>query len=189
MKKTIFITLMAVIGLSMIGYAQKFLTKTGHIKFYSEAPLENIEAHNNQVNSAFDANSGNFVFKLLMKSFEFEKALMEEHFNENYVHSNEYPNATFVGKVTNLDEIDLEMEGEQKVKVKGDLSIHGKTNEIETDGVFITGNDMIKAHASFNILLEDYNVKIPSAVAQNISESVEITVNIELKKIESITKK
>lgn len=189
MKKTIFITFITVFGLSLMSHAQKYLTKTGHIRFYSEAPLENIEAHNNQVNSAFDANSGDFVFKLLMKSFEFEKALMEEHFNENYVHSNEFPNATFVGKVTNLEEIDFGKEGDQAVTVKGELSIHGKTNEVETHGIFKTGQNTINGLATFTILLEDYDVKIPSAVAQNISESIEITVNVELKKLESITKK
>ena len=87
--------------------AQRYITKNGHIKFYSETPMETIEANNHQVNSALDIATGDFVFKVLMKSFEFEKALMQEHFNENYVESDKYPNATFKGKVLNISEYDF----------------------------------------------------------------------------------
>ena len=88
--------------------AQRFITKTGHIKLFSEASLEKIEANNRQVNSALDAGTGDFVFSVLLKSFEFEKALMQEHFNENYVESDKFPKSTFVGKVTNIKDVTLQ---------------------------------------------------------------------------------
>ena len=100
MKQAIAILIFITLGMS--GNAQKYITKNGYIKFYSETPIETIEAHNRQVNSALDRETGDFVFKVLMRSFEFEKALMQEHFNENYVESENFPNATFKGKVTNL---------------------------------------------------------------------------------------
>ena len=89
------------------GYSQKYITKNGYIKFYSETPMETIEAHNRQVNSALDISTGDFVFKVLIKSFEFEKALMQEHFNENYMESDKFPDATFTGKITNLSSINF----------------------------------------------------------------------------------
>ena len=75
--------------------------------FYSETPMETIKADNKQVNSALDSQTGDFVFKVLIKSFVFEKALMQEHFNENYMESDKFPNATFQGKVTNISSIDF----------------------------------------------------------------------------------
>ncbi len=162
--------------------AQKFITKNGHIKFFSDSPLEKIEAHNRQVNAALDFATGDFVFRVLMKSFEFEKALMQEHFNENYVESDKYPNATFAGKVTNIGEVDLSKEGTYTVEVAGKLTIHGVTREIKEKGTLGVKSDKLGARSKFNILLADYGITIPGAVVNNISKTIEITVDCNLDK-------
>ncbi len=164
-------------------HAQRFMTRNGHISFFSKAPLENIEAHNRQVNAAFDAEKGDFVFKVLMKSFEFEKALMQEHFNENYVESHKYPNATFTGRVTNLSGINLAKDGSYPVSVEGDLTIHGVTRAVKESGTFAVKGDEITGNCVFNIRLSDYNITIPRAVAGNIAESVEIRVDASMRKL------
>ncbi len=161
--------------------AQKFMTKNGYIKFYSETPMETIEAENTLVNSAYDHESSVFVFKVLMKSFEFEKALMQEHFNENYVESDVFPVATFKGKILNNSDIDLSKTGEISVRVKGDLKIHGISQTVETKGTMMIEKGMIRAKSSFSLKPADYNIKIPGAVVKNIAESIELTVDIELK--------
>ena len=98
-------------------FAQKFMTKTGHISFFSKAPLENIEANNTQVSSILDASTGDIVFSMLMKSFNFQKALMQEHFNEKFIESDKYPKAEFKGKIANLSSIDFKKEGPQNAEV------------------------------------------------------------------------
>lgn len=183
MKKLIALLAVATLGLQFT-YAQRYLTKNGHIKFYSETPIETIEAHNYQVNSALDIGTGDFVFKVLMKSFEFEKALMQEHFNENYIESHKYPNATFVGKVTNHGDIDFTQPGSYEAVVEGKLTIHGVTNDIKETGTFKVENDMIHGTSVFNIQIEDYDIKIPKAVTENIAETIEVTVDVKLKKME-----
>jgi hypothetical protein len=87
--------------------AQTFVTRNGTVRFFSEAPLENIEAVNRQVSSALDAETGEFVFRVVMRSFSFEKALMQQHFNDNFVESHLYPNATFQGQILQIDELIL----------------------------------------------------------------------------------
>lgn len=164
-------------------FGQKYVTKNGHIKFFSAAAAENIEANNNQVNCALDASNGNLVFKVLIKSFEFEKALMEEHFNENYLESDKYPNSTFSGSIKNLAEIKLDQNGEYKAVVKGNLSIHGITKEVEQEGKLITKDGKVSLVAVFKVKLEDYKVKIPKTVAENIAEEIEITVDVALDKM------
>lgn len=89
----------------------RYLTKAGHIWFLSETPLEKIEAHNRQVNCALDMKTGEVAIRVLIKSFEFEKALMQEHFNENYMESHKFPTSMFNGKVLNISSVNMAKEG------------------------------------------------------------------------------
>ncbi len=181
--KKIKITTTLLILISISTFGQKYITKTGHIWFHSEAPLETIEAHNNQVNSALDAETGDFVFKILMKSFNFPKALMQEHFNENYVESDKFPNATFIGKITNIVDISLKKEGSVQAEISGKMSIHGVTKIVNAVGTFKVHPDYIEGTSKFNIILADYNISIPGVVVGKISEEIEINVEIKLKEI------
>jgi polyisoprenoid-binding protein YceI len=183
--KTALLVILLPLAFTLNAGAQKFITKTGHIRFYSDSPLEKIEANNRQVNSAMDAATGDFVFRVLMKSFQFEKALMQEHFNENYVESDKFPNATFLGKITNIKEVDQAREAIYPVTVAGKLTIHGVTKEVSVKGTFEVKPGKMLGKAKFNILLSDFNISIPSAVKNNISNSVEVTVDVVLEKFTS----
>lgn len=164
-------------------YSQKYMTRNGHIRFFSSAPLEDIEAHNRQVNAALDAENGDFVFRVLIRSFEFEKALMQEHFNENYMESHKFPNASFQGKITNLSEIDFTKNGTYEATVEGKLTIHGVTNDIVEKGTFTVKDGVIEGFSKFNVKVADYDIKIPTAVVDNIAESIEVTVDVKMDKI------
>ncbi len=164
-------------------YAQKYVTKNGNISFFSDAPTEKIQAINNQVNAALDTKTGDIVFKVLIKSFEFEKALMQEHFNENYLESDKFPTATFKGKLTNLNEINFNKNGRYIALVEGDLTIHGQTKKIKNSGVFEVKDGKIITNSKLNIALKDYEIKIPSAVVKNIAENIDITIDVSLDKI------
>ncbi|MBL6964697.1 MAG: YceI family protein [Bacteroidetes bacterium] len=179
MKKLLFIA--ALIISSSTLFAQQYVTKTGHIKFFSEMPAENIEAHNRQVNSALNITTAEFAFRVLIKSFEFEKSLMQEHFNENYLESDKYPNATFKGKVMNISDIDCKTNGKYDAVVSGDLSIHGVTNKITEKGTFTVKDGEISGFSVFHVELADYQINIPKMVASKISPIIEITVDVLLK--------
>jgi len=182
MKKIINVFIVAFLVSSSV-FGQNYITKIGYIKFYSETPIESIEAHNHSVNSALNPESGDFVFKLLIKSFEFEKALMQEHFNENYMESDQFPNAMFKGKVSNLSEIDFSKAGEYEAEINGDLTIHGVTKSVEEKGTFVVEDGAIQGKSVFSVRLEDYEIKVPGAVKKQISESIEITVNVMLEEV------
>src|SRR5947208_1580392 len=99
-KRTLFLITLLISGTAL--FAQdKFFTKSGRISFYSKAPLEDIEAENRSVTAVLDTKTGMVQFAVPMKAFEFEKALMQEHFNENYIESDKYPKAEFKGQVLN----------------------------------------------------------------------------------------
>lgn len=165
-------------------FAQKYFTKNGHISFFSTTPVEDIEAHNYQSSSVINFENGELVFSLLMKGFEFEKALMQEHFNEKYVESDEYPKATFKGLIVNFKDIDLSIDGEVKVKVIGNMTIHGVTQEVKSDGVLIINGGKVSSYAVFPLAIENYDIKIPSVVKDKIAKEVSITVEMDYKKYE-----
>jgi polyisoprenoid-binding protein YceI len=160
--------------------AQKFMTKNGYIGFYSHTPLEDIKADNNQVACILDASSGEIVFQVLMKSFKFEKALMEEHFNENYVESEKFPKASFKGKIINLSDVDFSKEGSYKVTVEGELSIHGVTNTTTTPGEIEIMGDGVRAHSQFVVKPEDYKIEIPGVVREKIAQEMTVTVDVKM---------
>jgi len=173
--------LILTLGFSLnISIAQKYTTKTGTIRFFSVAPAENIEAFNHQVNSAIDIVTGDFVFRVLMKGFRFEKALMQEHFNENYVESHKFPNAKFIGTIDEMKELDLTKNGIYEVSVSGNLTIHGITKKVKEKGTLEVKYGIILAHSVFFVKVADYEIKIPKTVMKNIAESIEVTVDVSL---------
>jgi hypothetical protein len=175
--KNISLTGILLVVLAYGAFSQKFITKTGTVRFYSEAPLEKIEAITRQVNSVLDATSGNMAFKVLIKSFTFEKALMQEHFNENYMESDKFPDATFVGKVVNLKDVNFANEGTYNVTIEGKITLHGLTREISEKGTLELREGRLLARCRFMLTLSDFNISIPKTVINNISKTVEVTVD------------
>ena len=155
--------------------AQKYLAKDGVISFFSETPIEDISAINKKVSAVFDASNSALVFQLKISEFVFPKALMQEHFNENYLESDLYPKSTFSGNVVQSKN--------SQATVEGYLTIHGKKNRIKVDGVMIKNKESVIISADFVVKLEDYNIKIPTIVMYKIAEEIDVKVNIELRKI------
>jgi polyisoprenoid-binding protein YceI len=157
-------------------------SRNGHISFYSSAKLEDIEAHNYQVSSSLNTETGEMKYVVLIKSFQFKKALMQEHFNENYMESDKYPKSTFLGKITDLSEVHFDKDGTYNVQVKGDLSIHGVTKNITADGTITVKGSDIAIKSKFPVRVKDYNITIPSVVSEKIAEVVDVTVDVTYKK-------
>ncbi len=161
--------------------SQVYLTRNGTIRFFSEAPLENIEALNRQVMSALNTETGEFVFRLPMRSFAFDKALMQEHFNDNFVESHKYPNATFQGVMEGIGDIDFDRPGEISVVVEGELTIKDVSKNIRESGTLHIHEDHLHASAEFIIAPEDYNIRIPTRYARNIAREIEVFVDVNLR--------
>ena len=158
--------------------AQKQFTKTGHIWFYSEAPLETIEAHNYQSTGILNTATGEMVFKVTMTAFQFKKALMQEHFNEKYVESDRFPESIFKGKIMNLDKVNFAKDGAYSVVVEGSLTIHNVTNSVKAPGTINVKSGKIYATSLFTVAVADYNIAIPAAVKDNIAKTIDIHVDI-----------
>ncbi len=176
MKKSILLFTLLALGAS--AYAQTvYMTRSGQVSFFSKTPMENIEAVNNEVTSMLNPASGEVVFAVLIKSFRFEKALMEEHFNENYMESDKLPKSTFQGKITNLEAINFSKDGTYAATIEGDLTIHGVKQHVVSTGTLVVSKDKITATSVFPVKPSDYKISIPSLVSEKIASSIEVKIN------------
>ena len=161
---------------------QLYYTKNGSISFFSKSPLQDIEADNNQVISVLNIQSGQIEFSLLNNAFHFPKAKMEEDFNENYIESDTYPRSSFKGTLININKVDFTKDGNYPVMVKGDLTIHGITKNINANGAIIISKATISAYSSFTVFVKDYDIKIPTIVSNKIAEKIQIKINCSYQK-------
>lgn len=171
--------------ITMASAQGKYFSRDGKIQFYSKAPMENIEAINRKATAVLDTQTGKLEFSVLMKAFEFEKSLMQDHFNENYVESDKFPRAVFKGSIVNPASVSWVKDGVYPVSVKGMMDLHGVTNEMETPGTITIKAGKISANADFSLALKDYKIEIPKVVKEKIAETVKVTVDVsfeELKK-------
>ncbi|HRO43794.1 MAG TPA: YceI family protein [Flavipsychrobacter sp.] len=176
MKRTM-IAVLIICSTAVSGYAQKYMTRTGKVTFFSSTPVENIEAFNNEVSGVVDAKSGDVAFIVPIKSFKFEKALMQEHFNENYMESDKYPKADFKGKISNVGDINFAKDGTYNTRLQGKLTIHGVTKDVTLPGSVTVKGNSVTANSKFNVKTADYGIKIPSVAENKIAKQIEVTVN------------
>ena len=168
------------LSITIVSGQGKYFTKSGKIDFFSTTPVEDIKALNKSVSAVLDVNTGNIQFSILMKGFQFKKGLMQEHFNDSYVESDKFPNSEFKGQIINNNEINYSKNGNNTAKVKGMLTIHGVTNEIETTGTLSVKDGKINLNAVFHLLVADYKISVPALVRDNIAKKIKITVDCHL---------
>jgi hypothetical protein len=181
MKKLFFLFGAIIIANSITAQDKQF-TKTGKINFDATVPKspENIDGINKSVVCVLDTKSGAMQFAVMMKGFEFDRALMQEHFNENYVESSKFPKAEFKGNITNNAAVTYTKDGSYPVKVKGKLTIHGETKDVEADGKIVISGGKVNATADFIVPLEDYKISIPQLVADKVAKNAKIKVDCAL---------
>ena len=174
MKKILFLSLLLLNLVS--ANAQLYTSRNGFIGFYSKTPLEDIKAENKQVYAVIDAGKKMLAFNLLVKGFSFTKKLMQDHFNENYIESDKYPNARFTGNYTG--DVDPAKNGIYKVQVQGDLTLHGVTKAINVPATIEVKDGKLLGASNFKLTPSDFNIKIPSLVREKIAEQIDVHVSV-----------
>jgi YceI-like domain len=156
---------------------EKWFTRNGKINFFSKTAAENIDANNNEVFSMIDQQKNEVAFQVLNNGFKFEKALMQEHFNENYMESTKFPKSSFQGTITDPSKVNFNKDGTYNVNVAGNLTMHGVTNKVSFPAIIRIADKKVTGESKFDVKLADYKITIPALVAKQISETVTISVN------------
>lgn len=167
------------LGTSAIGQdGAKLVSSRSQIKFFSTTPAEDIEAFNTASVSTINKETGEVVFSIPMQGFEFEKSLMQKHFNnDKFLDTQTYPNAKLTGKITNLNEIDFAKEGSYPATVEGEITIKGKTNPIKEQGNILVKGGQVDVESVFDVALADFGITfMEGKPSTNIAKTVEVTV-------------
>ena len=168
-------------GILFTSFAQKQITKSGTIEIFSETPVFTIEAVNKKVASILNVENGDIVVSTLVRSFKFHEALVEEHFNENYMESEKFPKAIFKGRISNFQSVDFTKDGNYDVIIEGKLTLHGTTNYIKEKAVIMIKNQLISASSEFDVSLEAYKIKIENAYKDSIKDDILLKIHFEYK--------
>ena len=179
MKKMLLISALFCVAFS---FAQdKILTKTGKITFEASVPaFEEVKAKNEAVTCVLNSKTGEIASLALMKSFRFKLALMEEHFNENYIESDTYPKSTFKGKIENFDATSLTA-SPKDYTIKGKLELHGKSKDISIPAKIRKTDSGIEIVSNFSVNADDFGISIPSVVKNKVSNKVDVKTEFTLK--------
>lgn len=179
MKKIALLVLVALCSFTPI--QEKKMTKTGTIIFEASVPsFEEVRGKNSAVTCILNTSNGEVAALALMKGFRFKIALMEEHFNENYIESSKYPKANFKGKIENFDVSKINTTSEDYT-IKGKLELHGKSKDITTTAKIKKIGTDIEVKTNFPVNISDFDIEIPSVVSKKVSKKVIIDCNFLLK--------
>lgn len=182
MKKLMMLSsavLILVIGIAATKKDKYYRFESGKIHFFSEAPLENIEADAKEFVAVLNPVNRKFAFSVLITKFKFEKSLMQEHFNENYMESEKYPKGTFSGTIN--ENVDLLKDSTYNVTVTGKLNIHGVEKERTMDATVKVKGGKMDISSKFKVKLADHNIEIPSMVVKNIAEVIDVDITATMK--------
>ena len=157
-----------------------YRTSVGELSFFSKTPALDIEALNKKAGAILNASTRDLAIQMKITDFQFPNKLMQEHFNENYLESERYPTAKFVGKIT--EEVDLSKPGTYPVTSVGNLTIHGVTKPVTVKGTIVASATELKVIFAFTVRTEDYKIEVPTLVFNKIAEVIEISGKLNLVK-------
>jgi hypothetical protein len=164
-----------------ISAQDKMITKSGQIIFEASVPsFEEVKAKTESVSCILNTKTGEIASLALQKSFRFKIALMEEHYNENYVESDKYPKATFKGKIENFDLTKIDKSG-KTYSINGILEMNGKNKQINIRATIKKAEGGLEIKSDFVVNTDDFNIEIPSVVSKKVSKKVNVSFNFLLK--------
>ena len=174
MKKILFLVSLIAAATIILHAQDKFFTKTGRIAFSGKSTLSAVSAENRAVAVVLDKKTGSLQFSVLMKGFEFKKAVMQKHFNEKYLETDKFPKSEFKGEIVNSATVKYTRDGVYPVTAKGKLTIHGEANDVEATGTVTIKNGRPVLNSTFVIMIPDYKINA------GMNNKVTITVDCSL---------
>lgn len=177
--KTLLSVLAVIFTISLYGQTNgKLVSSKSHVKFFSHTSIEDIEANNYASVGTINTETGDVVFSIPMQSFEFERSMMQKHFNtKNFMDTKTYPKSKLKAKITNLTDIDFTKDGSYPATVEGELTIKGVTNPIKVDGIIEIKDGIVNVNSEFNLTLADYSITFSKGKpSTNVAKEVKVTI-------------
>lgn len=181
MKKSILFFFVFLLLGSGLSYGQTlYRTAVGEVSFFSKTPALDIKALNKKAGAILNASTMDLAIQMKITDFQFPNKLMQEHFNENYLESERFPTAKFVGKVK--ETIDLTKPGSYPVTAEGNMTIHGVTKPVQVKGMLVATASLVKVTFAFQVRTEAYQIEVPTLVFNKIAETIDVSGTLNLVK-------
>jgi YceI-like domain len=153
-----------------------YTIKKSLVSFHSNTKSELIKASSTELKGIIDVEKRTFAFSVAMKSFDgFNSPLQKEHFNENYMESDKFANASFSGHI--IEEDDFTKNGVYNIRAKGKFNIHGVEQERILQGDLLVKNGLIKLDCTFTVFLSEHDIKIPRIVHEKLASEIKVTIS------------
>jgi polyisoprenoid-binding protein YceI len=181
-KKLLPVLTLLIVLLPALLPAQRYFSRSGVVTFDASSPRspEHVTAVNRNATLVVDAGTGKVEAAVLIKGFLFERALMQEHFNETYMESGKYPKANFKGKLDNPGVVRFDQDGTYAATITGQLALHGVTRGFSGPITITVKNGQVTASTSFTVTLADYGLSVPSVVADKLAEKAQVKLTATL---------
>lgn len=177
LKKFFLIFFLCLTTTALLGQ-EKLITKKGVTTFEASVrSFEEVKATSKNTTAVIETTNGNFAVLIPVQSFTFKNALMQEHFNENYIESDKFPKAAFAGTIINLTP-DAIKESPTAFVIEGNLTLHGQTKKISTPISLKKEDRQLLLHATFEVTAADFDIAIPKIITKKIA--ADITINVSL---------
>lgn len=181
MRLLILLTAIFFLGKTTVFSQDKKITKTGQIIFEASVPsFEEVKASNQAVSCIINTKTGEIASLVLMRGFHFKVALMEEHFNENFIESDKFPKAIFKGTIKDFNLANIDSKG-TKFNVNGTLTLHGISKEIAVIVLIKKSGNDLELISNFNLDPKEFNINIPKIIKPKMAETVQVQINFLLK--------
>lgn len=181
--KKLFVSALFLAIAAMGANAQTYITRDGKIYFNPNKDQKNKEyaAQTKEATAKFNSDKGEVALLVAMKTFHFNNALLEEHFNENYLHTSKIPNASYTGKLIGFDKAMLAKDGVYKLSSEGTVDMHGIKKPFKAPVTMTVKGKTVTFDCAFPIKAVDHNIDIPALVKPKLAEATPLTANITFK--------
>jgi polyisoprenoid-binding protein YceI len=169
MKFFILSVTLLLVPLKRIAAQTIYTSREGHVSFFADAPITNVDAHNHKAKITLNISTGDLTVDIAMANFEFKNRKMGRDARRNYIEIDEFPKANFTGKITS--KIDPDRPGTFNVSAIGILQIHGKEREVTERGIIKIEGGQLSLHSEFNVVMKDYNIETPKILGQEMTEN------------------
>jgi hypothetical protein len=179
MKKLFALATVLILFIS-VAVAQKYSTRDGYIYFNPNKNQSNKEyqAASKEATAVLKVETSEVALLVPMKTFHFNNALLEEHFNENYLHTNKYPNGKYSGKLIGFNKDMLTKDGVYKLSSEGEVELHGVKKSFKSPVTLTVKGKTATFNCEFTVKAEDFNIEIPDLVKPKLAEATPLLANI-----------
>ena len=152
-----------------------FTERQGKITFFSYTPVENIQASTNQAQSQFSAITNEIVVQIIMRTFQFKKSLMYEHFNESYIESDLYPKAFLQAKIEDFEP----SQNDQTRIITGNFTLRGITKPVMFKANISKEGNRYRFTGELEVNIDDHKIKVPGVLSANIAKKIQVSFNFQ----------